>query len=264
MKNNINKLILVLTVGLFLNACDKNDIPEVAEILDTDQVAQAKFFFHADDAPSANFFINNEKVSAIGSNTDDEEQGSDYKRVFPSNAYAVVPSGSVAISAMALGGGEIAAAQATLAPGKNYSVYLVGNEGSYEVFTMEDMLPSSDNSKIYWRFVNTMAEIPFSVDAYAVRAAVPATDDTTAEDAMVIPLGMDFNFKEGGDYVELIPGRYTFKIFNSTMDYDPLTSSSFLSHTLTVGSLGRIYTTQIRGTYSDPIGSGKIDYWRDR
>lgn len=264
MKKIIKRLILVLIAGAFLSGCDKNAIPEVADPLDSDQVAQAKFFFHSDDAPSVNFFINNEKVSAVGSNNDDEEQGSKYKSVFPSNAYALVPSGSVDISAMDVTGAEIAFTQATLSPGKNYSIYLVGNEGSYEVFTMEDNLPTSDNNKIYWRFVNTMAEIPFTVDAYAVRAAVPETDDAPAEAAQVIPLGMDFDFKEGGEYVELIPGRYTFKVFNSTVDYDPLTSSSFLSHTLTVGSLGRIYTTQIRGTYSVPIGSGKIDYWRDR
>lgn len=264
MKKIINRLIFILIAGAFLSGCDKNAIPELTVPLDSDQVAQAKFFFHSDDAPSANFFINNEKVSAAGSNSDDEEQGDDYKNVYPSHAYAIVPSGSVDISVMDIAGGEIAFTQATLSPGKNYSVYLVGNDGSYKVFVMEDNLPKSDNSKIYWRFVNTMAEIPFTVDAYAVRAAVPETDDAPAEAAQVIPLGMDFDFKEGGEYVELIPGRYTFKVFNSTDDYDVLTSSSFLEHTLTVGSLGRIYTTQIRGTYSDPIGSGKIDYWRDR
>jgi len=47
-----------------------------------------------------------------------------------------------------------------------------------------------------------MAEIPFTVDAYAVRDAVPETDDAPAQPAQVISLGMNIDFKEGGDYVD--------------------------------------------------------------
>lgn len=264
MKKIINKLIIVLAVGTFFTACEENAIPELTVPLNTDQAAQAKFFFHADDAPSVNVFINGEKVSAVASTTAGDEQGSAYRSVFPSNAYAMVPTGSVEIRVKDLDGNELATAQANMTAGSNYSVYLVGNEGSYEVFAMEDNLPPANNDKIFWRFVNTMAEIPFDVNAYAVRAAVPATDTSPAEPARVISLGSNIGFKEGGEYVQLDPGSYTFKIFDATSDYDPLTSTPFIQHALAVATLGRVYTTQIRGTYSDPIGTGKIDYWRDR
>ena len=263
MRKIFNKIGLILGVAIFFTSCEENAIPELTTPV-TGNLAKAKFFFHSDAASPANFFINGEKVTAAGSTTDDEEQGLSYKAVYPSNAYAVVPTGSATIVAKDLSGAELASAQATLNSDQNYSIYLVGPADNLEVFVMEDNLPPDDEVKIYWRFVNTMANIPFAVDAYAVRAAVPATDTDPAEAARAIPLAMGVNYKEGGEYVELEPGSYTFKVFNSTEDYDPLTSTPFISHSVNVGTLGRTYTTQIRGTYSDPLGSGLIDFWRDR
>lgn len=263
MRKILNKIVLLAAAGIFFTGCEENAIPELTTPV-TQDVAKAKFFFHAEGAPSANFYFDNDKVSAVGSTTAGAEQGSAYRAVFPSNAYAVVPSGNVDINARDLQGNEFASTQANLSTGSNYSVYLVGTTDEYEVFVMEDKLPADDPVKIYWRFVNTMANMPFTVDAYAVKAAVPATETTPAQPAIAVPLGMDIDFKEGGEYVELQPGNYTFKIFNSTLEYDPLTSTPYLQHTVNVATLGRTYTTQIRGTYTVPPGTGKIDFWRDR
>lgn len=262
MKKFINRIILIIAAGLVLTGCEENAIPELTVPI-TGEMTKAKFFFHSDDAPPANFYFGNTKVSAAGSTTSGNPQGSAYKAVYPSNAYAVIPSGSTTIRALDMDMIELAATQATLKAGSNYSIYLVG-KGDHEVFVLEDLLPADDNVKIYWRFVHTMANVPFTVDVYAVRAAVPATETAPAQPARAIALGMDIDFKEGGQYVELEPGSYTFKVFNSTLDYDPLTSTPFIQHSVNVGTLGRTYTTQIRGTYSSPIGSGKIDFWRDR
>lgn len=263
MRKTFNKIVLILALGTFFASCEENAIPELTTPVEGD-MARAKFFFHSDAAPAANFFINEEKVTAAGSTTAGDEQALAYRAVYPSNAYAVVPTGSVTISARDLDGAEIASTQATLNADENYSIYLVGSEDDLEVFVMEDNLPADDEVNIYWRFVHTMAEVPFTVDVYAVKAAVPETENSPAQDAEVITLGTDIDFQEGGDYVELEPGSYTFKVFNSTEEYDPLTSTPFLQHSVNVGTLGRTYTTQIRGTYSDPIGTGKIDFWRDR
>lgn len=263
MRNLINRIVLILAIGSFFASCEENAIPELTTPLEGD-MARAKFFFHSEAAPAANFFIDEEKVTAAGSTTAGEEQGLTYTSVYPTNAFAVVPTGNVFISARDMEDNEIASTEATLNENENYSIYLVGSEDNLEIFVMEDNLPEDDEVKIYWRFVNTMADIPFTVDAYAVKAAVPATDDAPAEPAQVITLGTDVDFKEGGEYVELVPGSYTFKIFNSTEEYDPLTSTPFIEHSVNVGTLGRSYTTQIRGTYTDPLGTGKIDFWRDR
>ncbi len=247
---------------MILTGCEENAIPELAQPI-TGEMTKAKFFFHANDVTQANFYFGDTKVTAAGSTTAGDPQGSAYRAVYPSNAYAIVPSGNHTIRAVDTSGTELASTQATLSSGSNYSVYLVGF-GDHEVFVMEDNLPADDNVKIYWRFVHTMAEVPFTVDVYAVRATVPATDTDAEEPARAVLLGSDIDFKEGGEYVELEPGNYTFKVFDSTSDYDPLTSAPFLSHTVNLATLGRSYTTQIRGTYSEPIGAGKIDFWRDR
>ncbi|HCV80069.1 MAG TPA: DUF4397 domain-containing protein, partial [Zunongwangia profunda] len=56
---------------------------------------------------------------------------------------------------------------------------------------------------------------------YAIRAAVPATENSPAEDARVISLGQGISYKSSGEYTELAPGSYTFKAFPSGTDYDP-------------------------------------------
>lgn len=262
MKNILNRIVLIIAAGLVLTGCEENAIPELAQPI-TGEMTKAKFFFHADDAPPANFYFGNTKITAAAATTAGDPQGSAYRAVYPSNAYAVVPSGNHNVRAVDLEMNEIAATQATFNPGSNYSVYLVGS-GDHEVFVMEDNLPADDNVKIYWRFVHTMADVPFTVDVYAVKAAVAATETSPAQPARAILLGSDIDFKEGGEYVELEPGNYAFKVFDSTKEYDPLTSTPFIQHSVNVGTLGRSYTTQIRGTYSTPIGTGKIDFWRDR
>lgn len=261
MKNIFNKIIAVLVLGLILTACDENAIPELTEPV-PENPTFLKFFFHVENAPQANFYLNDEKVTAV--NSSEEVQGFGYKGVYPSNAYSLVPSGSYDVNVKDLDLVTMASAQVTLDPDKNYSAYLVGTTDNFEVFVMEDALPANDPVKIYWRFVNTMAEMPFNVDAYAVKAAVPATDDSPAMDAQAISLGSNIAFKEGGEYVELIPGSYTFKVFETGSDYDPETSTPYIQHSVTLSTLGRIYTTQIRGTYSEAPSSGNIDFWRDR
>ena len=262
MKTILNKLLLVFAVGASVMACEENAIPELTVPVDENSTF-AKFFVHAEEAPEVNFFFGDEKITGV--NNDEEElEGLEFGGVYPNNAYALVPSGSIYVSALDTLYNEIAFTEAEFEPGQNYSVYLVGTPGNFEVAVIEDNLPEDHPQNIYWRFVHTMANVPFEVDAYAVRAAVPATEDSPAEEARVIELGKNIGFKEGGEYQLLEPGRYTFKVFESGSEYDPLVSTPFIQHSVTVGTRGRAYTTQIRGTYSEETTSGKIDFWRDR
>ena len=250
-----------------LGACEKNSIPEMADPVT--EGARVKFFFHVDGAPRTNFYLGSKKVTGVSPTTDDVVLGNLYGSVYPSNAYAVLPTGSYTLSAidtMAAGGSAdlLASTQVNLQNDKNYSVYLAGTTANYEAFMIEDKLPPADNSTIWWRFVNTMAEMPFEVDAYAVRAAVPETETTPAEPLEVIELGKNIGFKENGEYTQLKPGSYTFKVFQSGSTYDPATSTPYLKSTVVLASLGRVYTTQIRGTYAVTPKTSNIDYWRDR
>ncbi|WP_081208207.1 DUF4397 domain-containing protein [Salegentibacter sediminis] len=252
MRTIYNKIFLVLLTGLLFAACEENAIPELAEPL-PDSATEAKFFFHVEEAPEANFYVAGQKATSAAS-TDETLKGFNYGSIFPSNAYAVVESGDVDIVAETLEGEALATTSANFEEDSNYSVYLVGTTNAYEIFVMEDELPEVDTERIYWRFVNTMAEMPFSVDAYAVRGG---------EDPAVISLGNNLDFKQAGDYVALDPGNYTFKVFESGSEYDPETSEPYIQHSLNLSSMGRIYSTQIRGTYSETPASSNIDYWRE-
>lgn len=263
MKKTFNKLLILFAVGLLFTACEENAIPVITEPV-VEDATFVKFFFHVENAPDVNIYFDDLKVSAVGSSSEDEEQGKSYGSVYPSNAYALIPSGEFSVNARDLEGNIIASTNATFAANKNYSAYLVGTIESYEIFVMEDQLPALDNVKIYWRFVNTMANMPFSVDVYAIKKEVPATDDSPAQAVQIISLGNGLSFKQGGDYTELEPGNYNFKVFESGTEYDVETSTPYIENTVNVASKGRVYSTQIRGTYAESPSSKNIDYWRER
>lgn len=256
-----------MAAGFLLGACEKNAIPEVTEPVQDG--AYVKFFFQVEGAPRANFYLDSKKVTGVAPTTTDIVLGNLYGSVYPSNAYALVPAGSFNMSAIdtVAGAGTadvLASTSVSLANNKHYSAYLAGTPESYEVFMVEDNLPPADYTKIWWRFMNTMANMPFAVDAYAVRSAVPATDTKPAEPVEVYELGKGLDFKEHGPYVELKPGTYTYKVFASGTEYDPATSTSYIQQSFAIASLGRVYTTQIRGTYAEKPKAAQIDYWRER
>ncbi len=260
---------MLLAAGLLLSACEKNGIPELTEPVP--EAAHVKFFFHVEGAPRANFYLDNEKVTAVASTANNDVLGNLYGSIYPSNAYAVLPAGNFTLSAIdtvaitGTGSAEVlATADVSLQTDKNYSAYLVGTTAKYEIYLAEDNLPAADPVKNYWRFVNTMSGMPFNVDAYAIRAALPATDDAPAQEEEVIALGTNIGFKEHGEYKELKPGAYTYKLFPAGTEYDPSTSTPYIQHTFNLATMGRVYSTQIRGTYSETPKSTNIDYWRER
>lgn len=267
MRKIFNRALVFLAAGLMLGACEKNAIPEVTEPVPAG--ANVKFFFHVEDAPRANFYLDSKKVTAVAPTATDVVLGNAYGTVYPSNAYAVVPAGSFNMSAVDTVAGKgtadvLATAPVSLSANKFYSAYLVGTKGNYETFYVEDALPAPNYDKIWWRFMNTMANMPFAVDAYAVRAAIPATATKPAEPEEIIELGKNLGFKQHGQYVQLKPGSYTFKVYPAGTEYNPSTTKPYIQNTVALASLGRVYTTQIRGTYTATPKTTHIDYWRER
>ena len=263
MKKTLNIFTALFITVIFFSACDKNAIPELTQDVAADG-AFVKFFLQVENAPSINFYLGDQKVSAVNSSTTDDVQGSDYGTVYPSNAYAIIPAGNFDVNAKNLEGNVIATTEASFSAAENYTAYLVGTTENYEVFVMKDQLPPDDRIKIYWRFVNTMANMPFKVDFYAIRDAQPATGGSPAQSVEVVSLGNSIGFKEAGEYKELQPGNYTFKVFESGSDYDPETSEAYLENSVNLGSKGRTYSTQIRGEYSENPVAKNIDFWRER
>lgn len=267
MKKIVNNTVALLVVVLTLGACEKNAILEMTEPVTSG--AHMKFFFHVDGAPRSNFYLDNKKVTGVSSNNDGDVLGNLYRSVYPSNAYAMVPSGNFSLAAYGIENSEstemLASADVALQENKHYSAYLAGTTDNYEVAIIEDNLPPADHTTIHWRFVNTMANMPDAVDVYAVKKAVaPTEENPEGEDEQIISLGTNIGFKEHGNYVMLETGRYTYKVYISGTDYDPSTTTPYLQHSVTLASLGRVYSTQIRGEYSESPASNQIDFWRER
>ncbi|HEA30344.1 MAG TPA: DUF4397 domain-containing protein [Leeuwenhoekiella sp.] len=263
MKLKLYKYVFMGFAVLALASCDENAIPETTESV-PDTAVFVKFFFNVEEAPEANFYFDDIKISAVNSSTDDEEEGNDFGTVFPSNAYAITTSGSYNVNARDLDQNTIASTSTDVDAENNYSIYLLGTTEDYEVFVLQDELPPLDREKIYWRFVNVLANIPFTVDAYAIREAVPASGNNPAQPVQVISLGTGIDYKQAGDYTLLETGSYIFKAFDSTVDYDPETSEPYLQHTVNLSSKGRVYSTQIRGVYAETPSTSNIDFWRER
>lgn len=264
MKKTIYKLLLIFTLIFVINACDENAIPIVTEPL-PENASVGKFFFYSPHAPATNIYFNNTKISAIASSSDDKEKGRKYKSVYPSNAYAILPTGNFTVKVKDLDGIDIVSKDLTFDAKKRYSIFFLGDSLSPEIFQLEDVHPPVDVNQIYWRFVNTLTDIPFSLDAYAIRAEVAATDTTPYEPVQVISLGNAIGYKQATGYTVLEPGRYTIKTFENGTMYDPETSTAFLSHSVNLVSENRVYSTQILGVYSDSDpDSADIDYWRER
>ncbi|MBD1396643.1 DUF4397 domain-containing protein [Pontibacter sp. JH31] len=267
MKKIFKRALVFLAAGFMLGACEKNAIPEVTEPVA--EGAFVKFFFHVDGAPRTNFFLDSKKVTGVAPTTSGIVLGNLYGSAYPSNAYALLPAGNYKMSAVDTVAGKgtaetLASTSVSLASNKHYSAYLVGTTTSYEVFLAEDKLPPADYTKIWWRFMNTMANMPFAVDVYAVRAAIAATETKPAEPMEIIELGKNLGFKQHGSYVELKPGSYTFKVYPTGTAYDPATTKPYIQNAIVLGTLGRVYTTQIRGAYAETPKTSQIDYWRDR
>ncbi|RNI32339.1 DUF4397 domain-containing protein [Rufibacter immobilis] len=291
MRYILTRTFALLAAVIMLGACEKNELPEITEAYNVSTKAKVKFFFHSQGAPAAAFYVNDVKVTAIApvatGATAGQLRGQGFGTVFPNNNYAEVDAGSfkmrvIDVEASKTAGQlvELTAKEITLEPATFYSAYFVGvpatatSPATYEIHLARDNQPVSDFSKVWWRFVNTMAEAPFKVDAYAVKAKVPATATAPEVPAVIVPLGMNLDYKQQGDYVQLpVVGTWVFKVYPSGTTYDPETSAPYISHSLAVTNshFGRVYTTQIRGKYEapvppsiTPVTTGKIDYWRER
>jgi hypothetical protein len=269
-----------------LGACEKNELPEITDPYDASKEAKVKFFFHVEGAPAAAFYLNDTKVTAIAPLTTGvnagKPRGQGFGTIYPNNNYAEIPTGKftmrvVDVDASTAAGKlvELTSKEVTLEPNTYYSAYFVGvpavgtTAATYEIHVAKDNQPPLDYDKVWWRFAHTMAGTPpgFKVDAYAVKAKIAATATKPEVPAVIIPLGMNLEFKQQGDYVQLpVVGTYDFKVYQSGTVYNPETSTPFISHSLGITSshFGRVYTTQIRGTYSATVKTGKIDYWRER
>lgn len=253
MKTLRNILMLVTAVAA-TTACEKNAVQTIAG--PQEGGVSVKFFNFAVGSPQVNFYVNETKVTAVSATgcaiLDDLNRDqclSSGREATTGVAYGGAGNGTsgwysdVAPGQVTLSG-RIAATtdknlpihtlQATINQGRFYSYYLSGiyntTTKQADSFMVEDVLPASDFTVAYVRFVNASS----TTQPMTLYARSTGTTQETA-------VGAAIAYKAAGDFVQLPPGSYDLSTRNTGSSTNVFTRAgvSFLP--------GRVYTIAARG-----------------
>jgi hypothetical protein len=251
------KSILMLMVAVAAtSACEKDAVQGIAE----PQVggANVKFFNFSVGSPNVNFFINDQKVTAVSSTScfllDDTNRdrclstgiesatgvayggaanGASgwYSNVAPGQ---ITVSGRIASAVDSLRNRPISNAQATVQEGKFYSAYLSGiyntTTRTADSFIIEDVLPALDYTTAYVRFVNASSTTQ--------PMTLYVTDRVTLAESAV---GGPVAYQAGSGFVAVPEGSYDLatRVTGSATNVFSRAQISFIG--------GRVYTVTARG-----------------
>ncbi|HEY0671194.1 MAG TPA: DUF4397 domain-containing protein [Longimicrobiales bacterium] len=253
MKTTGSVLMLLMAV-MAISACEKNAVLEIAD--PPSGGTSVKFFNFSVGSPAVNFYVNDDKVTAVSAvgcflldDTNRDECLSSGREATTGVAYGSagngvsgwysdVAPGQVTIS------GRIAAATdknlpisnyaATIEAGKFYSYYLSGiynaTTKQSESFIVEDVLPPADFSVAYVRFVNASA----TTQPMTLYATDRATQVQTAVGGLVA-------YQSAGGFVALPEATY-----DLATRTDGSTTNVF-TRTAVTFTAGRVYTIAARG-----------------
>jgi hypothetical protein len=244
MKNILNRTLVVLAAGFMISSCEKNAIDNNA--VPVTAGSHIKMVHAAQEAPMANLFVGNEKVSAIAPNAQNVSLGLSYTgtAVFPvSYGYANVAAGPTNVQIIDTVGAKgtaviLAAKSVSLDAASSYTAFLTGKTGSFEAHIIKDELPELNYTKAYVRFVNVMVDAPANFELKANFKA------TATKPATSTPIGADIAYKQHTPFIAIEPGTYDFPVFvqGATTAYTTMTNITPVA--------GRVYTFYIRGNYT--------------
>ena len=231
------RAIAAALMAVLLTACDKDAVQEIGGPVPGSYI---KFFNFGVNAPSVNFYANDEKITAIQSTTGTESTlGVAYGAVGASGFYSAVDPGQYTltgrISATTDKDLTISTVTATLEDGKRYSFYMSGfyntTTKTVEGFVVEDAYPAEiDYSTAYVRFVN------------AISNANPMTmyvKNTTTQAEVAV--GGVAAYKSAGAFTAVPPG-----VYDLSTRYAGQTTNA-IARTGVSFSAGRVYTITARG-----------------
>lgn len=243
MKTNNIYILLLFCVALMISSCAKDAV----QIIDTPPNGPfVKVYNFALNGPSANFFINDFKISAANSTTGIElATGLAYSGVFPANNnYINAPtSGSVIFktiipaAATVNPGITVANISSTIETGKYYSFYTSGlfdaTAKTTSGFVLEDMIPAVDTSTAYVRIVNAIPNVGI--------AGFNLTGLNTNTSA-VVNIADPTAYKTASSFV---------KVPNGVYNLTSVSTNSPTSYTITRAAVsfskGFVYTISVRG-----------------
>ena len=231
------RAIAAALLAVLLTGCDKDAVQEL-----TGPVAGSyvKFFNFGVNAPSVNFYANDEKVTAIQSTTGTESTlGVAYGAVGLGGFYSALDPGQYALTGRISAATDkdltISTVNTTLEDGKRYSFYMSGfyntTTKTVEGFVVEDVYAEEiDYSTAYVRFVNAIS------NSNAMTMFVKNTV-TQAE----LAVGGVVAYKSAGAFTAVPAGVYDL----STRFAGQTTNA--ISRTGVSFSAGRVYTITARG-----------------
>lgn len=246
-------MLLVAVAGTA--ACEKNGLPDISGPLTGG--AAVKFFNFSVGSPNVNFYINDKKVTGVGSvgcylltdanRTQCLSSGSEATTGVAYGSagngasawYSDVATGSVAIvgkiTATIDNGLAIANLPSTVATGKFYSYYLSGiydvTTKKTDAFIVEDVMPTQDFNVAYLRFVNASSTTQPLI--------LYAKDRVTLVET---PLGGAIAYKSAGAFVA-VPWNASYDLSARLAG----SSTPVFTRTLISFSSGGDYTITARG-----------------
>lgn len=262
MKTNNIYILLIFCAVLLVSSCDKDAV----QIIDTPPNGPlVKVYNFALNGPSANFYINDFKISAANSTSGVElATGLGYSGVFPTNnSYVNAPiSGSVTfktivpVAATTNPGVTIANISSTIESGKYYSFYTSGvfdaTSKTTSGFVVEDIVPAVDTSTAYVRLVNTIPNTGI--------AGFNLTGINTNTMA-AITIAEPTAYKTASQFVKVPNG-----VYNLTSVSTNTPTSYTITRTAVSFAKGLVYTITTRGdaTLTTGANARALDLTRNR
>lgn len=208
MKNKLRVLILGI-VALALYSCEKNAF----QVIDTKEFNGPflRGYNFAPSGPTVNVYVNDVKVTAIGSTTGKEATtGIGAYGVFPTtNSYVNLASkGNVTVksiipsTATTNPGVVTSTINGDLQEGKYYSFFTCGLYNTTDKTTssviLEDKIPALDTAAAYLRFINLVPNAPNGYDLVITNRAT----------SQVINLSPTLAFKAASEFIKVPAGIY--------------------------------------------------------
>ena len=232
------RAIAAALMAVLLTACDKDAVQELGGPVPGSYI---KFFNFGVNAPSVNFYANDQKITAVQSTTGTESTlGVAYGAPGSSGFYSAVEPGQYAltgrISATTDKDLTISTVNTTLEDGKKYSFYMSGfyntTAKTVEGFVVEDSYPNEiDHSTAHVRFVNAIS------NANAMTLYVKSQAAGSVETAV----GGSIAYKSAGAFTAVPPG-----VYDLSTRYAGQTTNA-IARTAISFSGGKVYTITARG-----------------
>jgi hypothetical protein len=259
MKKIFNILILSLIAVAFY-ACEKNTF----QVIDTKEFNGPflRGYNFAASGPTVNVYVNDVKVTAIGSTTGKEATaGIAAYGVFPTtNSYVNLTSNgtvtvkSVVPSTATTNPGVVTATlNSDLQQGKYYSFFTAGVYNSTTKTTdaviLEDKIPALDTAAAYIRFVNLVPNQPNGYN-------LVITNRATLQSINISPTIL---FKAATDFVKVPAGIYDLRATTVNAGV-----STFINRTELTVSKSYVYSLITKGTGAASPNNYAIDMTRNR